>query len=627
MKFFNYSDYVIKIVRTTMKKKIAGIITESGVIDFFDILCGVAQGDSPSGLIFILALEPLLWKLTLDLGVVHPVFENGSHINDSSYADDVSIRLNGEPENIVNVKNILDDFGKLSGLKINVEKTQVLPINVTPDFAENIAETGFSIVKNLTILGLDISENFHLEETNFNKLMVKIRGMSLFWKKFKLSIVGRINIAKTYLLSQIGFYAPVIAFSEIQMETLRNEIGFFVRGSLKITINTVYNAIHQGGLGMIEIESYINAIRVGFLRKSINNDDFWAKEIQSFRISEDFPFHFKSSIATNTPCGELSVCVRNFCNFFWSTNGNFLDMRIYDNDIALLESGKKLNRNHFRINLTLEKISLIKKLRFVHLVDIFDSNTFSENSITLYLGFRPNVLEFFYLKSVHRNVKRKFSLNKDKVCTPILTFFRKITKGSVRLRRIFDNFKQGIEPETGLRKRSALAYYNNAEPERDCNFYKIFRISSLRNNLRSFIFNFTSQTLYHNAMIAHFVQDHDPTCQRCEFGYLRPAPRETISHIFWDCPKISDIINDLNLIISNGVLSYEELKITIFLGCSNPLTFNIETTNIICFIVMYYIFSTRNTRRIYSTSKLMQFIFYHTSKINKPVFVEYEHET
>ena len=35
LKFFNYSDYMIKIVRTTMKKKIAGILTESGVIDFF----------------------------------------------------------------------------------------------------------------------------------------------------------------------------------------------------------------------------------------------------------------------------------------------------------------------------------------------------------------------------------------------------------------------------------------------------------------------------------------------------------------------------------------------------------------------------------------------------------------
>ena len=161
--------------------------------------------------------EPLLWKLALDLGVAHPIFENGSHISDSSYADDVSILVNGDPENIINVKTILDNFGKLSGLIINVEKTQVLPINVTQDLAENIAVTGFSIVKNLTILGLDKSENF---ETNFNKLMVKIRGMVLFWEKFKLSIVGRINIAKTYLLSQIGYFAPVLSFNETQLQTL-----------------------------------------------------------------------------------------------------------------------------------------------------------------------------------------------------------------------------------------------------------------------------------------------------------------------------------------------------------------------------------------------------------------------
>ena len=225
----------------------------------------------------------MLWKLTLDPGVVHPIFENGSHISDSSYADDVSLLVNGKPENIVNVKNILDEFGKLSGLMINVEKTQILPINVSPNFAEYIAETGFSIVKKLTILGLDITENFHSEETNFNKLMVKIRGMSLFWTKFKLSIVGRINIAKTYLLSQIRFFAPVIPFSKTQLQTLRNEIGSFVRGSLKTTINTVYNAIQQGGLGMIEIESYINTIRVGFFRKSINNDDFGQKK---FRVLE-----------------------------------------------------------------------------------------------------------------------------------------------------------------------------------------------------------------------------------------------------------------------------------------------------------------------------------------------------
>ena len=70
-------------------------------------------------------------------------------------------------------------------------------------------------------------------------------------------------------------------------------------------------------------------------------------------------------------------------------------MRIFDNDIARLESGEKLGMNHFRANLTPETVLLIRKLRFVNLVDIFNSEIFSENSVALYLGFRPNPLEIF----------------------------------------------------------------------------------------------------------------------------------------------------------------------------------------------------------------------------------------
>ena len=44
---------------------------------------------------------------------------------------------------------------------------------------------------------------------------------------------------------------------------------------------------------------------------------------------------------------------------------------------------------------------------------------------------------------------RKFAMNKDKVCTPILTFFRKIVNGSV-------NFKPVVVSGYGLRKCVAL---------------------------------------------------------------------------------------------------------------------------------------------------------------------------
>ena len=148
----------------------------------------------------------------------------------------------------------------------------------------NIAVTGFTVVDHLTILGIVISDNFETDEVNFRKLLGKIRGQSIFWSKFKLSTVGRINIAKTYLLSQISYFAPVLSLTLSQLKTLRTDIGTFIKGNLKISIDKVFDPIHAGGLGMIDVASFINSMKIVFYRKSFENNDFWAKEMQNYRL-------------------------------------------------------------------------------------------------------------------------------------------------------------------------------------------------------------------------------------------------------------------------------------------------------------------------------------------------------
>ena len=610
LKFLNYSDYMLKIVKTTMNGRRAGIMTESGVKSFFDILCGVAQGDSPSGLIFIIVLEPLLWRLALDPSVTHPVFNNEEHIADSSYADDVSILLNGDPENIINCKTILDEFSKLSGLKINVDKTQILPLNVSNDFEDRIRATGFSLVNKLTILGVEISENFELDQTNFNKLFNRIRGMSLFWAKFKLSTVGRINLAKTYLLSQISYFAPILSFSVEQTVMLTNEIGSFIKGKLKIALAKVFEDIKFGGLGMIPICAFIEAMKVNFFKKSLENHDFWAKEVNKFRVSVDFPFHIKTNIIPNTPCSELAICVRKFANAYWSTRSNIIDARIFDNEITCLETNEKLSILHFNHNRTEEEFRAIKRIRVLNLLDTQNNKIFSQRTLFAYLGFELGFLETLYLRSVFNKIARSFNMNE--LCTPIVFFFGTSTKGSKRMRKILIENRYNICVNKGLAKRGILANSAQLDSARDCNFNSLFGFPKLSHNLRSFFFNFTSYTLYNNAMISHFVQNYESTCKRCEHGGLRPAPKETILHIFWECPCVQGILNDLNDIIASERLNDTSFKEIIFLGCNSGLTYSITTTNIICAATMYFIFSTRNFNTPYNTKKLMKFINRHT---------------
>ena len=108
--FFNVSPHMIKIFKTMLNSKMAGIQTSDGLSNIFLILVGVAQGDSPSGLIFLLALESLLWKIKYNNNIEKLTFANDNSLSDASFADDVMLLVHGTPENIINIKEILLDF-------------------------------------------------------------------------------------------------------------------------------------------------------------------------------------------------------------------------------------------------------------------------------------------------------------------------------------------------------------------------------------------------------------------------------------------------------------------------------------------------------------------------------------
>ena len=133
--------------------------------------------------------------------------------------------------------------------------------------------------------------------------------------------------------------------------------------------------------------------------------------------------------------------------------------------------------------------------------------------------------------------------------------------------------------------------------------------------LKSFIFNFTSQILYNSSMIAHFVQDFSPTCKRCEYARLLPAPKETLLHIFWDCPCIQEIISGVKRLISNDRITENCFREILFLGSVSNLKFNIKKTNLICMTALFFIFSTRNKNSTYNINKLYDFLNFHTNNI------------
>lgn len=91
---------------------------------------GLRQGDPPSPLLFILAIDPLhrlISKAAMD-GIIAPLPVREIKLRVSVYADDAVIFANPDRDEIDKLLHILKLFGDASGLHLNPAKSIVTPI-------------------------------------------------------------------------------------------------------------------------------------------------------------------------------------------------------------------------------------------------------------------------------------------------------------------------------------------------------------------------------------------------------------------------------------------------------------------------------------------------------------------
>ena len=87
-------------------------------------------------------------------------------------------------------------------------------------------------------------------------------------------------------------------------------IGTVIKGNLKICFNKILARTENEGLGMIDIKPYIEGLRLGLLKRHINNNDFWVIEIKQKHISS----RYKSKQIKN---GKLNQNVHMFLTFIF----------------------------------------------------------------------------------------------------------------------------------------------------------------------------------------------------------------------------------------------------------------------------------------------------------------------
>ena len=220
---------------------------------------GRPQGDPPSPIQYNLAEQILLFKIEL-CTTVNPIYnvqvlpvpapvalpaaESKECQRETStadaFADDTTVNTYATFENLSSLKNILDNFGAISGLKCNVNKSYIMRIGARLPLSDQIKNLGFAESDSIKILGLDIDHNLDCIKEIHDTTVRKIESIANFWKRFNLSLPGRINIAKTLLLSQISYLGCILTPTDTQYEAMSAIIEHFIRKNLNISKQKIY---------------------------------------------------------------------------------------------------------------------------------------------------------------------------------------------------------------------------------------------------------------------------------------------------------------------------------------------------------------------------------------------------
>lgn len=274
---------------------------------------GLRQGDPLSPLLFILAFDPLhrLLSKATDLKLLRKLGGRVARFRISMYADDAVIFARPDHFDIRNLARILDNFGEVTGLRTNLQKTSVTPINCGDHDLEEVL-SGFPVVRSnfpIKYLGLPLAIR-RLRKIDIQPLVEKATSKISGWQGRHLTQAGRVCLTKSVLSSQPVYLltvlkAPIAILDEIdraRKKFLWAGDSTLTGGKCKVNWERCSMPKENGGLGILNLERFARALRLRWLWHEWNSPN-------------------KAWLGTKTPCDDTDHLLFAACTTISISNG------------------------------------------------------------------------------------------------------------------------------------------------------------------------------------------------------------------------------------------------------------------------------------------------------------------
>ena len=292
---FNFGPKFCHWILILYSSPMAVVKTNSNYSKSFLLSRGTRQGCLMSPALFATTIEPLAAMIRSHDHIKGITIGREEHII-SLYADDILLYLHDPLNSMPSLLSLFEEFGKLSGYKVNWDKTEIMPIsNFDHILLMNHLNWKWS-TKCIKYLGMLIPRNpedtFNL---NYLPLVNKISEELKRIGHLPISLVGRVNIVKMsvlptflYLFQNLPTIPPQSFFKKVQ-----SLISSFIWNNKtpQICMSVLHLPYESGGLKLPNLYYYfLSSQLTQFKQWFLNTSCSW-KIIESFDI---YPYSLKN---------------------------------------------------------------------------------------------------------------------------------------------------------------------------------------------------------------------------------------------------------------------------------------------------------------------------------------------
>ena len=263
---FGFSPGFISMIRVLYSKVESVLKVNGGLSAPFNIGRGIRQGCNVSGMLYSIAIEPLLCRLRKELRGVR-VAEGIPPFFLSAYADDIIVAIR-EDNDIKTLTHIVERYGKISSAKVNWEKSTALSVGNWQQERPKLPEGLIWATNGIKYLGVHLGDE-SMSKKNWEGVVERMQGTFNKWRWLlpRMSFRGRTIIANNLVAPVLWHRLNVLDPPDGLLARIQGIILDLFWDKLHwIPQDVLYLSKEEGGQGLVHLESRKGAFRLEFLK-------------------------------------------------------------------------------------------------------------------------------------------------------------------------------------------------------------------------------------------------------------------------------------------------------------------------------------------------------------------------